>query len=319
MIEDLLWVEKYRPRKVDKCCLPSRIKKAFLPQLEKGVLNNMTLTGTAGCGKTTVARAICDELDIEYMFINASESGNIDTIRNQVRQYGSSMSFNGKKRAVILDEGDYLTPLAQASLRGMIEEFSSNCRFIITANFSNKLIEPLISRCPLVDFTLNKNSDEVVEVLVQAESFIREILEKECIAPIKPEEETVFSSFLVTHMPDLRTILNILQRSCSSGSICWEDVFNSKDLCDVDGLVEILKTNNFDSLRDWVSANAYRDTPSIRRNLYTKLRDVITPISIPAVIMSLNKYDFQEAFCVDKEINTMAMLLEIVSNVEFKK
>ena len=315
-ITNLLWVERHRPTTIAECCLPERLKKAFLPQLEKGVLNNMTLTGPAGCGKTTVARALCNELDIEYLFINASESGNIDTIRTQVRQYGSSMSFNGKPRAVILDEGDYLTPLAQASLRGMIEEFSSNCRFIITSNFSNKIIDALISRCPLIDFTLQ--GDEGIEVLVQADALVRQIMEREGVEPLKEEDEAAFSSFLVEHSPDLRTILNILQRACSGGYVCWEDIANSKDLCDITGLLEAMRTANFDDIRDWVSANADRDGPSVRRHLYNNLRGLLKSSSIPVAIIAINKYDYQESFCADREINTLAMILSIVADVEFK-
>lgn len=316
MIENLLWCEKHRPRTVAECCLPERLKKAFLPQLERGVLNNMTLTGPAGCGKTTVAKALCNELDIEYLFINASESGNIDTIRTQVRQYGSSMSFNGKPRAVILDEGDYLTPLAQASLRGMIEEFSSNCRFIITSNFANKIIEPLISRCPLIDFTLH--GDEGIEVLVQADAFVRKIMEVEGVEALRDDDEAAFSSFLVEHSPDLRTILNVLQRACSGGYVCWEDIANSNDLCDIVGLMEAMKSANFDTIRDWVAANCDRDGPSVRRHLYNNLREELKPASIPVAIITINKYDYQEAFCADREINTLAMLLTLAADCEFK-
>lgn len=314
-IKNLLWVEKYRPRKIVDCCLPDRHRKIFQGVLKTGNMGNMTLVGPAGTGKTTAARALCDELDYEVLTINASENGNIDTIRTTVRSFGSGMSFNGKLRCVILDEGDYLTPLAQASLRGMMEELSENCRFIITANFGNKIIDPITSRCPIIDFTYS--DDEKIEALIQADARMRSILLQEGI-DLETKDEDAFSSFLMQHFPDLRTVLNILQRACQGGYIEWDDIAGSRDLYNVSGLVEVMKSQNFDKIRDWVSANVDRDGPTLRRFLYENLESAVKPQSLPGIILTINEHDYREAFVMDKEINTLAMILSIVGGAEFK-
>ena len=275
----------------------------------------MTLAGPAGTGKTTVARALCEELGLDYLVINASENGNIDTIRTTVRQFGSGMSFSGKTRVVILDEGDYLTPLAQASLRGMMEELSSNCRFIITANFANKIIPAILSRCMLVDFTYS--DDEKIDAVIQADARIRKILSQEGIE-IEQADEDAFSAFLMRHFPDLRVILNILQNACSGGFIEWDDIANSKDLYDISGLIEAMKSQNFNKIRDWVAENVDRDGPTVRRYLYESLETTLKPESLPGTILTINEYDYREAFVMDREINTLAMILAIVGDAEFK-
>ena len=314
-INNLLWVEKHRPRLINDCCLPERIKKTFRAAVKSGQMPNMTLAGAAGTGKTTVARALANELGSQLLVINASENGNIDTIRTTVRQFGSGMAFNGQQRTVLLDEGDYLTPLAQASLRGMIEELSANCRFIITANFSNKIIDAITSRLPVVDFTYSP--DEKIEAIVAADSRIREILAIEGIT-IPAEAEAAFSEFLFRHFPDMRTILNLLQRACEDGDIDWKVIANSRDMYDFDGLVEALKTQDFTKLRVWVAENADRDGPSIRRHLFNTLEDLVAPQSMPGIILHLAEYDYKESFVVDREVNTLAMLLQICAEAEFK-
>ena len=314
-IEKLLWVEKYRPKIIKDCALPARHRKVFEGVLKTGNIGNMTLVGPAGTGKTTVARALCNELDCEALVINASENGNIDTIRSTVRQFGSGMSFNGKMRVVILDEGDYLTPLAQASLRGMMEELSANCRFIITANFGNKIIEPIISRCPLIDFSYS--DDEKIEAIIQADTRLREILKGEEIE-IEGTDEDAFSAFLLKHFPDMRTILNILQRACQGGYIEWDDLNGSQDLYDISGLIEAMQSQNFNKIRDWVAASVDRDGPTLRRFLYENLEEVVKPDSLPGIILTINEHDYKEAFVMDKEINTLAMILTIVGDAEFK-
>lgn len=314
-INNLLWVEKYRPRTINECCLPERLKKVFRAAVKSGQMPNMTLAGSAGIGKTTAARALANELNSQLLVINASENGNIDTIRTTVRQFGSGMAFNGQQRTVLLDEGDYLTPLAQASLRGMIEELSANCRFVITANFSNKIIEAITSRCPVVDFTYGP--DEKIEAIVAADTRIREILALEGIT-IPAEAEAAFSEFLFRHFPDMRTILNLLQRACEDGDIDWKVIANSRDLYDFEGLVDALKTQDFTKIRSWVAENADRDGPSIRRHLFATLEDLVQPQSMPGIILHLADYDYKESFVVDREVNTLAMLLQICAEAEFK-
>ena len=314
-INNLLWVEKYRPKTIDQCCLPERLKKVFRAAVKSGQMPNMSLVGPAGTGKTTAARALANELNSEILVINASENGNIDTIRTTVRQFGSGMSFSGGQRTVLLDEGDYLTPLAQASLRGMIEELSANCRFIITANFANKIIPAITSRLPEVEFTYTP--DEKIEAIVAADQRIREILALEGVA-IPEEAEAAFSAFLFRHFPDMRTILNLLQRACEGGVIDWGAIENSRDLYDFDGLVEALKTQDFPKIRSWVAENADRDGPSIRRHLFNVLEDIVEPSSMPGIILQLAEYDYKEAFVVDKEINTLAMMLQICAEASFK-
>ena len=314
-INNLLWCEKYRPRTIDQCCLPERLKKTFRAAIKSGQMPNMTLAGSAGVGKTTAARALANELNSQLLVINASENGNIDTIRTTVRQFGSGMAFNGQQRTVLLDEGDYLTPLAQASLRGMIEELSANCRFIITANFSNKVIEAITSRLPVVDFSYSP--EEKIEAIVAADSRIREILAQEGIS-VPPEAEAAFSEFLFRHFPDMRTILNLLQRACEDGDIDWKVIANSRDMYDFEGLVDALKTSDFSKIRVWVAENADRDGPSIRRHLFTTLEDIVEPQSMPGIILHLAEYDYKESFVVDREVNTLAMLLQICAEAEFK-
>lgn len=314
-INNLLWVERHRPKRIADCCLPERIKKTFRAAVKSGQMPNMTLAGAAGTGKTTVARALANELNSQLLVINASENGNIDTIRTTVRQFGSGMAFNGQQRTVLLDEGDYLTPLAQASLRGMIEELSANCRFIITANFSNKIIDAITSRLPVVDFTYSP--EEKIEAIVAADKRIREILAIEGIT-IPPEAEAAFSEFLFRHFPDMRTILNLLQRSCEDGDIDWKVIANSRDMYDFDGLIDALKTQDFTKLRIWVAENADRDGPSIRRHLFSTLEDLVAPQSMPGIILHLAEYDYKESFVVDREVNTLAMLLQICAEAEFK-
>lgn len=314
-INNLLWVEKYRPKLINECCLPERLKKIFRAAVKGGQMPNMTLAGSAGVGKTTVARALANELNSQLLVINASENGNIDTIRTTVRQFGSGMAFNGQQRTVLLDEGDYLTPLAQASLRGMIEELSANCRFIITANFSNKIIDAITSRLPAVDFTYSP--DEKIEAIVAADQRIREILALEGIT-IPAEAEGAFSEFLFRHFPDMRTILNLLQRACEDGDIDWSVISNSRDLYDFEGLIDALKTQDFSKIRIWVSENVDRDGPSIRRHLFNTLEDIVAPQSMPGIILQLAEYDYKESFVVDREVNTLAMLLQICAEAEFK-
>lgn len=314
-IENLLWVEKYRPKTIAECALPERLLKIFNTSLKSNNLNNMTLAGPAGTGKTTAARALAHDMGMECLYINASENGNIDTIRTTVRQFGSGMSFSGGKRVVLLDEGDHLTPLAQASLRGMIEELSANCRFIITANFANKIIDPLLSRCPLVDYTYS--TDEKIEGIVAADARVRWILAQEGVT-IPEAAEEAFSAFMMRHFPDMRTILMILQRSCSEGVIDWSNIAATQDLYDYSGLLDVLKAADFNGIRKWVAENVDRDGAGIRRYIFNMLEEAVKPSSMPPIILALAEYDYKEAFVMDKEVNTLAMLLSIAAEAEFK-
>ena len=314
-IETYVWCEKWRPKTIEDCCLPARVRKVFKAALKNGSLPNMTLAGSAGIGKTSAARAVAAQLGMDLLVINASENGNIDTIRTTVRQFGSGMSFSGNLRLVILDEGDYLTPLAQASLRGMMEELSANCRFIITANFANKIIEPIISRAPLVDFTYSP--EEKIEAIVEADARVRAILAAEGV-DIPDAAEPAFSAFLFKHFPDMRTIINLLQRSTEECIIDWHSIANANDLYDYNGLIDAMKSGRFDVIRSWCAENVDRDGPGVRRHIFNLLEDTVKPQSMPGVILTLAEYDYKESFVVDKEINTLAMLLTIAADAEFK-
>lgn len=314
-LENLLWVERYRPKTIAECALPRRLVSAFGDILAGTTMPNMTFAGPAGCGKTTAALALMNQMGMDTLLINASENGNIDTIRSTVRNFGSGMSFEGKMRGIILDEGDYLTPLAQASLRGMMEELSQNCRFVITANFGNKIIDPLLSRAPVVDFTYN--TDEKLEAIVAADQRLRQILQVEGVG-IPERADDAFTAFLMKNFPDLRRAINVLQRSCRDGAIDWAALEDAADLNDYDGLIAAMRSASFPSIRKWVAEQVDRDGASIRRHIFNLLDEVVKPHSMPAVILILAEYDYKESFVVDREINTLAMLLNIMTDAEFK-
>ena len=312
MIENLLWVEKYRPHLIADCILPDRLSAYFGGMAEKGEIQNMTLVGGAGMGKTTVARALCEQLGWDYIVINASEERNIDTIRTTVRQYGSTVSVFSEMKCIILDEADYLNAQsAQPALRGVIEEFAGNCRFILTANYGNRLIEPLLSRCPVVDFSVSKA--EKKEMVIQFAKRMKTIL-KENEIEFQPDQliEVVLKNF-----PDFRKTLNLLQRYSVRGKLDVSHVLSLSDEA-MENLATYMREKDFGKMRKWVVEHLDNDGVMIRRSLYDKAFDLLEAESIPELILLLNKYDYQEGFCADKEVNTVAMLTESMASLSFK-
>jgi len=311
-MSDFLWVEKYRPRSVEETILPSTLKETFKQIISTGELPNMLFTGTAGVGKTTVARALCNELDLDYILINGSEEGNIDTLRNKVKQFASTVSLQGGVKVVILDEADYLNPQStQPALRGFIEEFANNCRFILTCNFKNRIIEPLHSRCSTYEFSIpNSKKPEIAGLFFKRAT---EILKQENIEFV-PD---VVAQLITKHFPDWRRVLNELQRYSMSGKI---DAGMLVDLNDtnIKSLMASLKNKDFKSMRQWVVNNIDTEPHAIFRKLYDLMNEYIVPQSIPQLVLILADYQYKNAFVADHELNVVACMTEVMANVEFK-
>jgi replication factor C small subunit len=304
-----LWVETYRPHSVSECILPKRLKDHFQALVDKKTLENMTLVGSAGVGKTSVARAMCEEMGIDYLVINASSEG-IDMVRTKLVQFASTVSFSGGIKCVILDEGDGLGKAAQQALRNAIEEFQGNCRFIITANFGNQIIEALTSRCPVVDMNVLK--EERKDLILQVLRRIAGVLKEKGIV-FTPEE---LSSVVLKNYPDLRKTWNLIQRYSSSGVL---EITNQTGLTEesLKELTSFLKAKKFTDMRKWVVENLDNDGASLRRSLYNHCALILNPSSIPQLVLYLAEYDYKESFVADKEINTVAMLTMIMSDCQF--
>ena len=308
--EQFLWVEKYRPRKIADCILPAADRALFEQILAKGEITNMLLCGGAGMGKTTVARALCEELDCEYMIINGSEESGIDVLRSKIRSFASTVSFEGKKKVVILDEADYLNPNStQPALRGFIEEFSQNCRFIFTCNFKSRIIAPLHSRTTVVEFKMAKS--ERPKIAGQFFKRATEILRQEGIE----FDEKAVAKLIERYFPDYRRILNELQRYSSSGRIDEGVLVNLGDV-NIKELVDALKEKDFKKMRQWVVNNTDNDPQTIFRKLYDSLTDQVR--QVPQFVLILADYQYKAAFVADAEINLVACLTEIMASVEFK-
>lgn len=307
MSNEFLWVEKYRPRKISDTILPKPLKDTFQKVVNSGEMQNMLFTGTAGLGKTTVAKALCNELGLDYIIINGSEEGNIDTLRGKVKQFASSVSLQGGYKVVILDEADYLNPQStQPALRGFIEEFSNNCRFILTCNFKNRIIEPLHSRCGVYEFNTTKK--EMAELAAQFMKRIEYILEQENVDYGKND----IANLIMKHAPDWRRVINELQRRVSTGeSPSSESVSNYSDL------FSYLKNKDFKKMRSWVVNNMDVDTAAIIRSLYDNMIQYVKPHSIPQLVLILADYQYKDAFVADHELNMVACMTEIMAGVEF--
>lgn len=307
--ENLLWVEKYRPKKVDDIILPERFKKTFKAFVKDKQLPNLLFSGSPGIGKTTAARAILDEIGATYILINSSLDGSKDTLRNEIKDFATTMSIDGGKKYVILDEADSLSHHMQPALRTFMEEYSANCGFILTCNYKNKIIEPLQSRCSSVEFSFTKQDKGIIV----KELFTRviEILEAEGVK----HNKKVIAELVKKYFPDMRRILNELQRYSANGEID-SGILVDFDEQSIKVLMEALKTKKYDAIRAWVNENEFDDT-----DVYTKLYEVgeafIAKPSLPQMVMILAEYQYKSAFAVNKEINLLAALTEIAIECEF--
>ena len=312
MSSDFLWVEKYRPQNIEDIVLSEKLKSVFQNIVKSGEVPNMLFSGTAGTGKTTVAKAICKQIGLDCMLINASEEGNIDTLRNKIKQFASTISLQGGYKVVILDEADYLNPQSfQPALRGFIEEFSKNCRFILTCNFKNRIIEPLHSRCSVYEFNTGKK--ELSELAPKFMNRLINILDKE---QIKYEEKSV-AELIMKHAPDWRRIINEIQRYSYEGSLHLNNILHTGSDVYSD-LFLILKNKDFKKMRAWVVENIDTDASSIFRGLYDRMNESVSPTSIPQLVLILADYQYKNAFVADSELNIVACMTEIMSNIEFK-
>ena len=312
MKDDFLWVERYRPKKIEDCILPESLSDTFKQIVASGDLPNMLFTGTAGLGKTTVAKALCNELDLDWILINGSEEGNIDTLRSKIKQFASSVSLTGGYKVVILDEADYLNAQSfQPALRGFIEEFSGNCRFILTCNFKNRIIEPLHSRCGVYEFNTNKKM--LAELSMQFMKRLTWMLDQENVT----YDKKVLAELIIRFAPDWRRVINECQRYSLSGTIDT-GILSLLSNNSVSDLIGYLKSKDFKKMRSWVTNNIDTDASSIFRKIYDTMYDTIQPNSIPRTVLILADYQYKNAFVADHELNVVACLTELMAEVEWK-
>jgi DNA polymerase III delta prime subunit len=309
---EFLWVEKYRPTTIEECILPSSLKQSFRDMVSKGEPQNLLLSGTAGTGKTTVAKALCNELDSDHILINCSENGNIDTLRTKIRQFASTVSFTESKKVVILDEFDYSNAQSiQPALRGAIEEFSNNCRFIITCNYKSRIIEPIHSRCTCIDFTVPQTEKQAIAAQMLSRCMF--ILNKEGVK----YNTKVIVELIMKYFPDMRRVLNELQRYSVSGMIDEGILVNIKD-DDIKNLIGYMKSKNLASVRSWVKENVHLSETDIFDKIYSNLNGILATQSIPQAIIVLGEYQYKAALVANQEINMAACLTELMMTCEFK-
>lgn len=310
MSNDFLWVEKYRPKTIAETILPDTLKQTFQKIVDTGELPNMLFTGTAGLGKTTVAKAMCNELALDYIIINGSEEGNIDTLRTKIKQFASTVSLQGGYKVVILDEADYLNPQStQPALRGFIEEFANNCRFILTCNFKNRIIEPLHSRCGVYEFNTSKK--DMADLMGHFMQRVTAILEAENVQ----FEKKAVADLILKYAPDWRRVLNELQRYSVLGNI--DSSVSSTSSGTFDDLFVFLKEKDFKKMRAWVVNNIDTDAAAIFRGVYDNISNKVQPQSVPQLVLILADYQYKNAFVADHELNVVACLTEIMANVQF--
>jgi replication factor C small subunit len=309
---EYLWVEKYRPQKIEECILPKNLKETFKQFVQTGELPNFLFCGTAGVGKTTVAKALCNEIGAEYLLINGSEESGIDVLRTKIKSFASTVSLTDSKKVIILDEADYLNPNStQPALRAFIEEFSNNCRFIFTCNYKNRIIEPLHSRCSVIDFKIENAEKQEI-----AASFFKRtmgILKAENIEA----DQKVVAELVTKHFPDWRRVLNELQRYSVSGKIDAGILVNMTEDSFKD-LLKNMKDKNFTEVRKWVAKNGDSETINIFRQLYDTASVNMEPASIPQLVLILADYQYKAAFVADHELNLMAALTEVMSTCKMK-
>jgi len=314
MSNDFLWVEKYRPRKVADTILPISLKKTFQQIVDSGEMQNMLFTGTAGLGKTTVAKALCNERCCDFIIVNGSEEGNIETLRGKIKQFASSISLTGGYKVVILDEADYLNPQSfQPALRGFIEEFANNCRFILTCNFKNRIIEPLHSRCGVYEFNTSKK--DMAALAGQFMKRLEFIMDQEKVQ----YEPKVVAELIMRYAPDWRRVINEVQRlSAANGNNISAGVLSSTSDSSISPLVVALKEKNFKQVRSWVVNNQDVDTATVFRKLYDSMNESVQPQSIPQLVLILADYQHKDAFVADHELNMVACMVEIMAEVNFQ-
>lgn len=310
-MKELLWVEAYRPKTIADCILPERLKKPFQEYVNQGNIPNLLLAGGAGVGKTTVAKAMCEEVGCDYMVINGSDESGIDVFRNKIKTYASSMSIAGGRKVIIIDEADYLNPNStQPALRNAIEEFSGNCTFIFTCNFKNRIIDPLHSRCAVIDFGMKQT--EKASMAGQFFKRIQMILNTEGVE----FDDKVIAEVIKKHFPDFRRVINELQRYSKFGKIDATILSQIGDVS-INEVIKFLKEKDFGSLRKWVATNDI-DAATLYRKIYDGMYDALMPQSIPQAVIILADYQYKQAFVADPEINTVACLTELMVGCEFK-
>jgi DNA polymerase III delta prime subunit len=310
-MEHLLWTEKYRPKTIENCILPDRLKKPFQEYVNSGNIPNLLLSGGAGVGKTTVAKAMCEEIGCDYIVINGSDESGIDVFRTKIKNFASSMSLSGGRKVIIIDEADYLNPNStQPALRNAIEEFAGNCSFIFTCNFKNRIIDPLHSRCAVVDFTLKSN--EKTQMAGQFFKRIQQVLQSEKVE----YDDKVIAELVKKHFPDFRRVINELQRYSQFGKIDTGILSQIVDV-GINDILKFIKEKDFAAIRKWVANNDV-DATTFYRKLYDNLYEVLKPQSIPQAVLILADYQYKQAFVADQEINTVACLTELMLDCEFK-
>jgi DNA polymerase III delta prime subunit len=312
MLEDFLWVEKYRPKTIADTILPDNLKSTFQEFVNQKNIPNLILSGPAGCGKTTVARAMLEELECDYIIINGSMNGNIDTLRNEIKNFASAVSLAGGRKYVILDEADYLNGNStQPALRNFMEEFSKNCGFILTCNYKNRIIEPLHSRCSVIDFKITKK-----ELPPLAQQFMRRVCNILTTEGIE-FDKAVVAEVLKKHFPDWRRVLNELQRYSATGKIDSGILVNLQEVT-LKTLMTFLKERDYTNMRKWVAENIDNDANAMYRMIFDQANQYITKDTIPAVVLIVGKYQYQHAFAADQEINLVCCLTEIMMEADWK-
>ena len=311
-MNDILWVEKYRPKLVDQCVLPNNTQKVFSEIVEKGEIPNLLLTGSPGIGKTTIAKALCNQLECDWLMINGSDEGRmIDTLRTTITNFASTVSLSGGKKVLIIDEADYMNPESvQPAMRGSIEQFAKNCRFIFTCNFKNRIIPALHSRCSVVDFKIKKDDKPLI-----AQKFLSiatGILDKESVK-YKPD---VIAQLIMKHFPDFGRVLNELQKHAVGGTID-EDILTQASEENLKELFVALKKKDFNTMRKWVAENIDNDHVRLYRQIYDSLYSKFAKPSIPQAVLTIAEYSYKAAFVADQEVNMVACLTELMMECEF--
>ena len=311
-LTDFLWVEKYRPKTISDCILPIKLKSTFQEMVNSGQCQNLLLSGGPGCGKTTVAKALCNELNSDFIVINCSEDGNIDTLRTKIRNFASTVSFGGGTKIVILDEFDYSNPQSfQPALRGFIEEFAANCRFVLTCNYKSRIIDPLHSRCTCIDFKFT--GDDKMTMCAEFMERTKNILKHENIE----YDEKVLAKLIMKYSPDFRRLINELQRYSVNGKIDTGILSESGDIV-IKDLLKAMKSKDFGAVRKWVVTNINNDPVHIFRKIYDGLHDSFDPSTIPQAILILADYQYKSAFVADQEINLTACLVQLMIDCQVK-